>query len=137
MSIASSIGSKLSWAEPARAMTQDAGNVGAYDLFQRAMWYFQRITKEDNTKAREFFHQAIRLEPRYTRAVGRLAHTHFQDVAYQWTDAPTQSMSELNRMARECIALDANRWICQNRRRHRGSRERDSSQSEGSALGVV
>jgi adenylate cyclase len=99
--------------EPERAIRQDPRNLDAWDLAQRASWYFYRLSKEDNEQARRLYERAAGLDPHSVWAVCGLAAVHYFDLTYQWTDSPDRSVAELVRAAQRSVALDDNDPLAQ------------------------
>jgi adenylate cyclase len=111
--IVGSINPAVTWAEIARAARKEPRNLDAYDLAMRGFWHFSKFTREENVKARSLFKQAIELDPESSRAFVGLALTHNNDAAFQWSDTPAESDSELMRAAQRSVALDANNTMAQ------------------------
>jgi adenylate cyclase len=111
--IVGSINPALREAESARVARKEPRNLGAYDLAMRGWWHWFKLTKEENAKARSLFKRAIELDPQSSSAFEGLAYTHFNDAAFQWTDTPAESDSELMRAARRSVELDANNATAQ------------------------
>jgi adenylate cyclase len=106
--IVGSINPALREAELARVARKERRNLDAYDLAMRGWWHWFKFTKEENARARSLFEQAIKLDPQSSWAFVGLAYTHWNDTAFQWTDTPADSASELMRAARSSVELDAN-----------------------------
>ena len=67
-------------------------NPDAYDALLRGLEPLHRFTREDSALAREYFAQAIELDPDYARAYANLSLTHSQDVSFGWSDDPQESI---------------------------------------------
>jgi adenylate cyclase len=106
--IVGSISPAISEAERARVARKDPRNLDAYDLTMRGYWHFLKLNKDENTKARSLFEQAIELDPQSAGAFIGLGYTHWNDVVFQWTDTPAESDSELGQAARRSVELDPN-----------------------------
>jgi adenylate cyclase len=103
-----SIRPELVKSELERAARKEPRNLDAYDLAMRGWWHMSKLTREDNVKARSLFERAIELDPESSGAFAGLAYTHWSDTAFQWSDTPAESVSELTRTAQRSVALDAN-----------------------------
>jgi adenylate cyclase len=106
--IVGSLGPAVFHAERARAVRKEPRNLDAYDLVMRGLWHFFKGAKEDNAKARSLFERAIELDPQSSGAFASLAYTHWSDLSFQWTDSPSNSVTELMRAARRAVELDSN-----------------------------
>ena len=104
--IAASMSGELERTEAAQALRRDPRSLKAWDLYQRGLWHFRRYTAEDNVKARAFLEQALELDPYFATAYGRIAATHYWDIALGWADSPKRSLEELRRNARRSVELD-------------------------------
>lgn len=81
-------------------------NPDAYDALLRGLEPLHRFTRDDSALAREYFAQAIALDPDYARAHANLALTHAQDVTFGWTDDPHESIRLSVESAQRAKALD-------------------------------
>jgi len=81
-------------------------NPDAWDLLLRGMWHSQRLNAEDNRKARDLFERVVKLEPALLLAHERLGMTHYQDLFYQWSRSPKDSLRALEGAAKTCVELD-------------------------------
>ena len=68
-------------------------NVAAYDLFLRGQEEYGHRSRESNRSAREYFEQAIALDPEFARATASLALVHSRDAFDGWTDSPERSLA--------------------------------------------
>jgi adenylate cyclase len=78
----------------------------AWEYGVKATSLFQRFTKEDNTKARELFEQAIEIDPEYAFAWTMLAWTHWIDANFGFSESPAESFKRAVELARKAVALD-------------------------------
>ena len=78
--------------DEARLRGSDATTPEAYDTLLRGNELFSRYTPEDNANAREWYREAISLDPGYARAHANLALTHGVDVLFGWTTDREQSI---------------------------------------------
>jgi adenylate cyclase len=106
--IVGSINPALREAEVARVAHKEPRNLDAYDLAMRGWWHWFKFTEDENTKARSLFKRAIELDPQSSGAFMGLAYTHWNDMAFQWSDTPAHSTAELMRAARRSVELNAN-----------------------------
>jgi adenylate cyclase len=108
-----SIRPELLKSELVRAARKEPRNLDAYDLAMRGWWHMSKLTREENATARSLFERAIELDPESSRAFTGLAYTHWNDTAFQWSDTPAESVSELIRAAQRSVALDADNATAQ------------------------
>jgi adenylate cyclase len=82
----------------------------AQDAFGRGAELYRCYTREDNAKARQWFEEAIRLDPSWGRPYANLAATYRQDWNFEWTTQEPEGLREVEQMAydaaQRAIALD-------------------------------
>ena len=96
---------KLAEGERARLYARGTDNVEAYVKFLQGYEYFARVTEEDNVRAREFFQEAIALDPEYSTAYAWLGFTHMMDARYAWSKSRRESTDRALELAKKAIAL--------------------------------
>ena len=96
----------LSKFERGRAIRLDPASLDAWGQAQRGWWHLSRETPDDNAKARQFFQDAIELDPLWSSALAGLALAHFRDAANQWTGPEADSAGRLRITAEKAVALD-------------------------------
>jgi tetratricopeptide (TPR) repeat protein len=70
--------------ESQRAIRLPLQALDACGAYHRALWHLYRFTRTDNETARQFFAQAIDLDPTFSRAHAGLSSTHFQNAFQSW-----------------------------------------------------
>jgi TolB-like protein len=65
LSVVGAIEPELTRSEIERARRKPANDLGAWELYQRGLWHYFRITKDDYEKAIELFSKAIELDPNF------------------------------------------------------------------------
>src|SRR5206468_3462278 len=80
-------------------------NLEAYDYFLHGTKYFNHLTKEANTQARQMFERAIELDPRYAAAYAEVGWTYSMDWGVQWSQ-DSQALDQTFELAQKAIALD-------------------------------
>jgi TolB-like protein/class 3 adenylate cyclase/Tfp pilus assembly protein PilF len=108
-SIASVLGGaagELSQAEFARVSATNPNSFTAYDYLMRGLYEYYKYARESNAAAREFFEQAIKIDPNYAPAYGDLAWTHELDYDYEWTDDDEKSLRLALENASTAVRLD-------------------------------
>lgn len=74
------------------------------DAWQQGMlgtWHFYRRTTSDNAAARTLLERAIRRDPHMLHSWYTLALTHYQSLAYQWTESPANTLKDLREVGLE------------------------------------
>ncbi len=104
--IAASMIGEIERTEGEQARRQDPRNLEAWELYQRGLWHYGRLTAEDNAKGRAFLEQSIELDPYFAPAYSRIAAIFFWDISLGWADSPERWQEELFRNARRSIELD-------------------------------
>ena len=95
-------------AEFARVSATNPNSFTAYDYLTRGLYEYYKYTRESNAAAREFFEQAIKIDPNYARAYGDLAWTYELDYDYEWTDDDEKSLELALENANTAVRLDPN-----------------------------
>jgi adenylate cyclase len=94
---------KLTRGEMAREYETE--NLEAWGYLVRAFSLFERVTKEDNAKARELVEQALKLDPDYASALVRLGRTHTMAARFGWSESPAESLKKAFTLAQKAVAL--------------------------------
>lgn len=81
-------------------------NVAAYDLFLRGQEEYGHRTRQSNRSAREYFEQAIALDPEFARATASLALVHSRDAFDGWTDSPERSLARAAEFAEAAARIN-------------------------------
>jgi adenylate cyclase len=111
--VAVAIGPAVADAEMHRAMRRPPNSLGAWDLYQQAMWQMARNDVAANDEARSLFLRAIELDPMFAAAHSGLsrcetrAFVHFQVMTL---DAAAQAASLHARKAIELDPADADAY---------------------------
>ena len=82
-------------------------NPQAYDLLLRGLEQFHLSSPESTLEARNFFQEAIKLDPGYARAYANIALTHASDVNFLRTADKQQSIRLGLEFAEQAIKLDS------------------------------
>ncbi len=86
--------------------TRRTDNVEAYDDFLRAVEYYWRFTKDDNTRARQWAEKAIDLDPKFAEAYVLLGWTYWNDAWDQWSENPQAQLQRASELGQKALALD-------------------------------
>ncbi len=92
--------------ERERARRKPPENLDAWELFQRGLWHFYKITADDNLEARQLFQRATDLDPNFSSPHAGVAYTHFFDRIQGYVDDPDASLIQGLAVAERAVALD-------------------------------
>ena len=67
-----------------RAILKAPASLDAWEAHHRGLWHMYRFNKTDNERARQFFAQAVELDPTFARAYAGLSFAHFQNAFLGW-----------------------------------------------------
>jgi adenylate cyclase len=81
-------------------------NLKAYLKYLEGTSYQYRITKEDNTRARQLFEEAIALDPGFANAYMGLGYAHWFDARFGWVESRAKSIKIAFKYAQKAIELD-------------------------------
>jgi adenylate cyclase len=103
--IVSALSVELTDEEQERIRQVQTDNLDAYESVKRGWWYYRRVTKEDNDRARSLFEQAVALDPEFAEAYAGLGFTYYEEWVEYWTVDPT-ALDQALELAKQAIALD-------------------------------
>ncbi len=104
--ILKAIDPSLKRAERERAMRKDPQSLDAWDLVQRGLAHARKFTKGDNRQARDYYQQAVALDPLWAEAHAFVAWTHMVDIGAAWTDSRDDSLAELRAWSERAVEAD-------------------------------
>src|SRR6185295_830548 len=84
--IVATIANEIETLERNRAILKPPSSLDAWEAHHRGLWHMYRFSKADNEQARQFFSQALRLDPTFARAYAGLSFTHFQNAFQGWAE---------------------------------------------------
>ncbi len=82
--IVASIAHEIEMVERNRAILKPPSSLDAWEAHHRGLWHMYRFNKTDNERARQFFAQAVELDPTFARAYAGLSFAHFQNAFLGW-----------------------------------------------------
>jgi len=82
--IVASIAHEIEMVERNRAVLKPPNSLDAWEAHHRGLWHMYRFNKSDNERARQFFAQAVELDPTFARAYAGLSFAHFQNAFLGW-----------------------------------------------------
>jgi DNA-binding SARP family transcriptional activator len=85
--IVAAVAHEVEMLERNRAVLKPPSSLDAWEAHHRGLWHMYRFNKTDNERARQFFAQAVDLDPTYARAYAGLSFAHFQNAFLGWKKA--------------------------------------------------
>jgi DNA-binding SARP family transcriptional activator len=82
--IVASVAHEIEMVERNRAILKPPNSLDAWEAHHRGLWHMYRFSRTDNEKARQFFGQAVQLDPTFARAYAGLSFAHFQNAFLGW-----------------------------------------------------
>jgi DNA-binding SARP family transcriptional activator len=82
--IVASVAHEIEMVERNRAILKPPNSLDAWEAHHRGLWHMYRFNKTDNERARQFFSQAVALDPTFARAYAGLSFAHFQNAFLGW-----------------------------------------------------
>ncbi len=82
--IVASVAHEIEMVERNRAVLKPPASLDAWEAHHRGLWHMYRFSKADNERARQFFAQAVELDPTFARAYAGLSFAHFQNAFLGW-----------------------------------------------------
>jgi len=82
--IVASVAHEIEMLERNRAVLKAPASLDAWEAHHRGLWHMYRFSKTDNERARQFFAQAVELDPTFARAYAGLSFAHFQNAFLGW-----------------------------------------------------
>jgi TolB-like protein/Tfp pilus assembly protein PilF len=104
--LASGFGGRLRKAWQGRAEIKRSENFQAFDCFMCGLDCMDHFTKENTQRARAYFEEAVRLDPDYAKAYGKLAWTYLEDAIEGWGEDYDGSLEKGRELATLAIERD-------------------------------
>lgn len=82
-------------------------NFEAWGCYVKAISYFERFTKLDNIKAREYLGQAVNVDPEFAIAWVLLAWTYFIEVRFGFGKSPDESLKKAVDLGKKATAINS------------------------------
>ena len=96
----------LEQAEQKRVATKRTDILDAWDCYLRGKAHLNELTKQGTIDARAMFERAIALDAAYSQAYAEIAHSHYRDVVFGFSDDEAESLGRWMEAARRAVALD-------------------------------
>ena len=106
MHIASALQVELTDGEQAQVRHRSTNNLRAWAYGVKGYSLYERITKDDNAKARELLEKAIEIDPKYAWAWTMIGWTYFIDTRYGWHRPREESLKKLIEYGQKAVKLD-------------------------------
>ena len=98
------LGLRLSGEEQKHLAKRYTDNPEAYQLYLKGIYWSSKSTREGLSKGRDYFRQAIAVDPNYALAYTGLAY--YYKLADDWFLSPKDSMPEAKEASQKALALD-------------------------------
>jgi len=106
MHIASALQVELTDGKQAQVRHRSTNNLRAWSYAVKGYSLYERITKDDNAKARELFEKAVELDPDYAWAWAMIGFTYFIDTRYGWHRLREESEKMMIEYGQKAVKLD-------------------------------
>jgi adenylate cyclase len=97
---------ELTHGEDARMSAKSTENLEAWKNYIKGLELFEKISKEDNLKAKELFKTALKIDPKFVSALALIALTHLFDANFGWSKSPPVSAKRAFEVALQALKLD-------------------------------
>ena len=97
---------KLIEGEQWRQWEGGTSNLSAFTKLLQGLEYVHKYTQGDNSQARYFFEEAIKLDTDYAIARAFLGFTHLMDIWFRWSKSPLESFERADNAAKEALELN-------------------------------
>ena len=109
--IVSTLAIRVSYLEQERAFGTPTANLNAYDYYLRGRQSFRQFTRAGNVGAQELFERAIELDHNYADAYAALAWTHTKSAEMGWTEWPDRALERAHELAQTAVGLDSSNQL--------------------------
>jgi adenylate cyclase len=104
--IVSSLHPELLQFESDRAVYREPSSLDAWESAHRGWGFWHHLNQKGNVEARRLLERAVELDPHFSWAYAALAHVHYVDLFFQWSESPERSMIEMFDAAQRSVKLD-------------------------------
>lgn len=104
--IVASVAHEIEMVERNRAILKPPSSLDAWEAHHRGLWHMYRFSKADNEHARQYFAQAVELDPTFARAYAGLSFAHFQNAFLGWKKAGPEIDRAFDAAGRSLMADD-------------------------------
>ena len=107
LAILTSLQVQLTEGEQQRIMlVHGTRNLQAWLISAQGLRAVRRLTPFDNARAREFYRQAVELDPNFPGAIDGLAWTYLTAAQFGWSEMPAEDLAMAAGLAKKLVALD-------------------------------
>ena len=97
---------ELAAAERDRAVNRRTEHLGAWECYQRGLWYMWDYSRADHEKALELLSRATELDPNFSTAHAYLCYAYYEGVVMGWPDDPEHQLDLGMAAARQALRID-------------------------------
>jgi TolB-like protein/Flp pilus assembly protein TadD len=97
---------RIAHEEADRARLQPAAALDAWGAYHLGLDHMFRFNRGDNARAAALFERALALSPHFSRALGGLSFTRFQDAFMPYAPDPQASAAEARALAEQALLCD-------------------------------
>lgn len=106
LTIAATVEPELAHSERERARRKPTSDLDAWDLYQRGVAEFHRMTKESLVSAAELLQAAAEKDPRFSQPYAQLAVCVITQLIFGWVDGRETALLEAKHAARSAMDID-------------------------------
>lgn len=104
--IVSTLAIKLTEEETKRVAHRYTNSIDAYDQFLRGQALYAQHSSNENLLAREYFQQAIKLDPNFARAYSSLSLTYVDEYRYRLSGNTDEPLLKTLTLAEKAVSID-------------------------------
>jgi adenylate cyclase len=97
---------EISAAERQKIAQRRTDSLGAWECYQRGLWYMWDYSPENHRSSVELLSKATELDPNFSTAYAYLCYAHYEGVVMGWSDDPDLSLQMGLDAARTAIRID-------------------------------
>ena len=106
LDIAVALEVKLTEGDQAKVTRRNTKSLEAWQAYQRGRAFVQRLTREDNLRAREQFRKSIGLDPKYVNAWVDLGFTYYWERRWARGEAREEAFRKMAEISEKAMEMD-------------------------------
>jgi len=106
LDIAAALAGNLTDGDMAMTVRRNTTSLAAWQAFQRGRAFAERLTPEDNLRAREQFLKAIELDPKYVNAWVSLGFTYNRELRWTSGQANEEALRKTTEISEKAMKMD-------------------------------